>query len=170
MLNDLAWDLVQQLMLGEEDLRVDIHNFDNGGVVIDCGVETVGSLSAGLALAEVCTAGLAEISIHPGTIGELSWPHVFVQTDNPIEACLLSQYAGWSISVKDFFGMGSGPMRARAGKEELFTELEEAVIEHVAEEEDVILPLAAAQLDVQTLGMKMQRRRDDLRSQSSLAA
>ena len=53
---------------------------------------------------------------------------------------------------------------------ELFTELEEAVIEHVAEEEDVILPLAAAQLDVQTLGMKMQRRRDDLRSQSSLAA
>lgn len=53
---------------------------------------------------------------------------------------------------------------------ELFTELEEAVIEHVAEEEDVILPLAAAQLDVQTLGMKMQQRRDDLRSQSSLAA
>ena len=53
---------------------------------------------------------------------------------------------------------------------ELFTELEEAVIEHVAEEEDVILPVAAAQLDVQTLGMKMQRRRDDLRSQSSLAA
>ena len=53
---------------------------------------------------------------------------------------------------------------------ELFTELEEAVIEHVAEEEDVILPLAAAQLDVQTLGIKMQRRRDDLRSESSLAA
>jgi hemerythrin superfamily protein len=53
---------------------------------------------------------------------------------------------------------------------ELFTELEEAVIEHVTEEEDVILPLAAAQLDVQTLGIKMQRRRDDLRSQSSLAA
>ena len=53
---------------------------------------------------------------------------------------------------------------------ELFTELEEAVIEHVAEEEDVILPLAATQLDVQTLGIKMQQRRDDLRSQSSLAA
>ena len=53
---------------------------------------------------------------------------------------------------------------------ELFTELEEAVIEHIAEEEDVILPLAATQLDVQTLGIKMQQRRDDLRSQSSLAA
>jgi methenyltetrahydromethanopterin cyclohydrolase len=124
MLNDLAWDLVQQLMLGEEDLRVDIHNFDTGGSVIDCGVETIGSLSAGLALAEICTAGLADISIHPGTIGEIGWPHVFVQSDNPVEACLLSQYAGWSIQVKEFFGMGSGPMRARAGKEELFKELE----------------------------------------------
>ena len=53
---------------------------------------------------------------------------------------------------------------------DLFTELEDAVIEHVTEEEDAILPLAAAQLDVQTLGMTMQRRKDDLTSQSSLAA
>ena len=53
---------------------------------------------------------------------------------------------------------------------ELFTELEDAVIEHVAEEEDTILPLAASQLDVQALGMEMQRRKDDLSSQSSLAA
>ena len=39
-----------------------------GATVIDFGVETVGSLGAGLALAEVCTAGLAEISICPGDI------------------------------------------------------------------------------------------------------
>jgi hemerythrin superfamily protein len=53
---------------------------------------------------------------------------------------------------------------------DLFAELEDAVIEHVTEEEDAILPLAAAQLDVQTLGIAMQRRKDDLTSQSSLAA
>ena len=53
---------------------------------------------------------------------------------------------------------------------EVFAELEDAVIEHVSEEEDVILPLAAAQLDVQTLGVAMQRRKDDLTSQSPLAA
>ena len=53
---------------------------------------------------------------------------------------------------------------------ELFAELEDAVIEHVSEEEDAILPLAAAQLDVQALGIAMQRRKDDLTSQSSLAA
>jgi hypothetical protein len=53
---------------------------------------------------------------------------------------------------------------------ELFTELEDTVTEHVAEEEDEILPLAASQLDVQALGMTMQQRKDDLTSQSSLAA
>ena len=53
---------------------------------------------------------------------------------------------------------------------DLFSELEDAVIEHVMEEEAAILPLAAAQLDVQTLGMTMQRRKDDLTSQSPLAA
>ena len=53
---------------------------------------------------------------------------------------------------------------------DLFTELEDVVIEHVSEEEDAILPLAAAQLDVQSLGLTMRRRKDDLSSQSSLAA
>jgi hypothetical protein len=54
--------------------------------------------------------------------------------------------------------------------QDLFAELEDAVIEHVTEEEDSILPLAAAQLDVQALGIIMQDRKDDLSSQSSLAA
>jgi hemerythrin superfamily protein len=52
--------------------------------------------------------------------------------------------------------------------QELFTELEDAVLEHISGEENVILPVAASQLDVQTLGIAMQRRRDDL--SSSLAA
>lgn len=53
---------------------------------------------------------------------------------------------------------------------DLFMELEDVVIEHVSDEEDAILPLAAAQLDVQTLGLTMQQRKDDLTSQSSMAA
>ena len=53
---------------------------------------------------------------------------------------------------------------------EVLTELEETVLEHVGEEEETLLPMAAAQLDVVALGLAMQRRRDDLTSQSSLAA
>jgi len=52
--------------------------------------------------------------------------------------------------------------------EEMFSELEEAVLEHIAGEEDVILPLAANELDVRALGAQMQQRRDDLLS--SMAA
>lgn len=51
---------------------------------------------------------------------------------------------------------------------DVFTELEDAVIGHVTEEEDSLLPIAAAQLDTRSLGATMQRRRDDL--SSSLAA
>jgi hemerythrin superfamily protein len=52
--------------------------------------------------------------------------------------------------------------------EEIFNELEEMVIEHITGEEDLIFPLAVSELDVQALGLAMQRRRDDLLS--SLAA
>ena len=36
---------------------------------------------------------------------------------------MASQYAGWQISVGKFFAMGSGPMRALWGKEELFNDI-----------------------------------------------
>jgi len=44
----------------------------------------------------------------------------------------------------------------------LFMQFEDAVLEHIAGEETVILPLAASQLDRHALGAAMQRRRDDL--------
>ncbi len=50
----------------------------------------------------------------------------------------------------------------------VFEEFEDAVIEHISGEEDVIFPMAAAELDLQSLGVAMQRRRDELLS--SLAA
>src|SRR5690349_9874500 len=43
-----------------------------------------------------------------------------VSSDAPVHACMASQYAGWQVSVGKFFAMGSGPMRAAYGKEELF--------------------------------------------------
>jgi methenyltetrahydromethanopterin cyclohydrolase len=49
---------------------------------------------------------------------------VTVWTDHPAVSCMASQYAGWSVSVGKFFGMGSGPLRAHARVEtELFEKL-----------------------------------------------
>jgi methenyltetrahydromethanopterin cyclohydrolase len=94
-----------------------------GATVIDFGVDTSGSLQAGLLLARLCMAGLGEVTLAPGQVDGLGFPTVQVQTDDPVEACLLSQYAGWRVSVGDYFGMGSGPMRAAAAREELFEKL-----------------------------------------------
>jgi hemerythrin superfamily protein len=51
---------------------------------------------------------------------------------------------------------------------ELFAELREAVQDHVAEEEDLILPAAQMKLDVESLGTEMEQRRIAL--VSSMAA
>lgn len=87
-----------------------------GARVIDCGGAVSGGLQAGIQLAKICLAGLAEVEIEPGETG----PVVQVYTDHPVRACLASQYAGWQIKVDKFFAMGSGPMRAAAGREAIF--------------------------------------------------
>lgn len=74
-------------------------------------------------MAEVCLAGLGTVRIVPGDRQLWEGPAVAVQTDQPIAACMASQYAGWQIAGTDFFAMGSGPMRARRGREKLFDDI-----------------------------------------------
>ena len=123
-LNARAAHLVDQLLESPDLLKVSAHSIAGGGRWIDCGLQAEGGLAAGLTLARICTAGLAEISIIPGEVAGSGWPHLQVSTDHPVAACLLSQYAGWQISVGKFFAMGSGPMRAMAAREELFQKLD----------------------------------------------
>lgn len=130
VLNELAWDLVEDAIVAAEDLGIDVHVTGDGAHILDFGVEAPGSLSAGVTLAEVCTAGLAKIALTQCEVAGVCWPLVLVETDQPVEACVFSQYAGWQVSHGKYFGMGSGPMRAAAAHEELFTRLdyrEEAV-------------------------------------------
>jgi methenyltetrahydromethanopterin cyclohydrolase len=87
-----------------------------GARVIDCGGAVAGGLQAGLQMARVCTAGLADVSLQAGLDG----PVIQVASDDPVRACLAAQYAGWQIKVGKFFAMGSGPMRAAAGREAIF--------------------------------------------------
>jgi methenyltetrahydromethanopterin cyclohydrolase len=91
-----------------------------GARVIDCGGAVTGSLAAGLAMARTCLADLADVAYVPCPLPEVGGPAVQVTTDDPVRACLASQYAGWQVQVDKFFAMGSGPMRALAAREELF--------------------------------------------------
>jgi methenyltetrahydromethanopterin cyclohydrolase len=122
-LNQRAFQLTEQIAESAARLRIQPHVLPGGGRVFDFGVAAEGGLAAGIALARVCLSDLGDVSVVPGEIGGVGWPHLLVTTDQPVAACLYSQYAGWQINVEKFFAMGSGPMRAASAREELFEKL-----------------------------------------------
>ena len=115
-LNERAHRICSFLQQLEDELRISAQTLKCGTIVHDYGVETFGGLRAGIHLAEISMAGLSEIKIIPGNIAQ----SVSVYTDHPVSSCLASQYAGWQIKEGDYFAMGSGPMRAAFGNEEIF--------------------------------------------------
>lgn len=122
-LNNRAARVAALLMHNAALCRVSPQTLSGGSIWLDCGIDAPGGISAGLAMARVCMSDLAEIAIVPSHIPGLDRPSVQVTTDHPVLACLASQYAGWALSEGKFFAMGSGPMRAAAGKEELIQSL-----------------------------------------------
>ncbi len=118
-LNERSASLADAASADAELLRI-AESRPAGARLLDCGIAAPGGLNAGLALARVCLAGLADVSLAPGDASALGCPVVQVATDHPVAACMASQYAGWQVSAGKFFAMGSGPMRAAYGKEELF--------------------------------------------------
>lgn len=119
-LNERALRHSQQFVNNATEMRIEILPCDGTARVIDCGVNVVGGLQAGVALAEVCMSGLGSVSLVTGRPDLWSGPAVQVRTDQPVAACMASQYAGWQIAAESYFAMGSGPMRAARGNEELF--------------------------------------------------
>src|SRR6202795_3391827 len=115
--------LAEYVATNAATLRIQVHTTTAGARLLDCGIKTPGGLQAGLALARVCLAGQAEIALVPGEGAGIACPAVVVTTDHPVLACMACQYAGWQIAVGKFFAMGSGPMRAAYGKEELFEQI-----------------------------------------------
>ncbi|MCA9016658.1 MAG: methenyltetrahydromethanopterin cyclohydrolase, partial [Planctomycetaceae bacterium] len=120
VLNERACRLTERLLEKAGELKVIPHALENGAIVVDCGIETPAGIQAGLILSRICMADLGQIQLIPGTLAGQPLPYLQVQTDHAVEACLLSQYAGWKIEVDQFFAMGSGPMRAAAEVEDLY--------------------------------------------------
>lgn len=122
-LNELAWRRCDHLAGVAERLNITVLQSADGARVVDCGIEAAGGLEAGRLMAEVCLADLGRVAVQQGSVGDWSGPLVTIQTDQPLLACMASQYAGWQITAENFFGMGSGPMRAVARREPLFEQI-----------------------------------------------
>lgn len=122
-LNDSAWHLCDDLAANAERLNIAVSQSAGGARIIDCGVKVLGGLEAGRRLAEICLADLGQIEIAAAKSDGWSGPSVTVRTDQPVLACMASQYAGWQVTGEKIFAMGSGPMRAVARREPLFEHL-----------------------------------------------
>ena len=119
-LNERAMQLCDRLAAQAEQCGVAVTPCDSGARIIDCGVNCPGSQQAGIMLARICLADLAQVEVVPAE----PWPQVNVDVEHPVAACMASQYAGWEVKGGSFFAMGSGPMRAAAGRELLFEDID----------------------------------------------
>ena len=129
-LNSRAKDLLEfhraQLL---DALGVKVHSLANGAELFDFGRTT--HSGAGDLLAKVCMADLADVSyleeaavkLNGELIGPDDWKTwVDVETGHPLVSCMAAQYAGWPLSVGDYFAMCSGPARSARGKEKVLEE------------------------------------------------
>jgi len=126
--NARAAALIERLRADPAEFRVAIDKGELGETRIDAGSRCQGSVAAGLSLAQICMGGLGTVEI-TASAATPNWPWTLVvRSSHPVTACLASQYAGWKLSHgagKDaFFALGSGPARALARKEPLFSELD----------------------------------------------
>lgn len=119
--------LVDELLADATMLRVAEQRLDNGTRIIDAGIEQRGCIEAGRRIGEICMGGLGHVVISPTGPVEGWCVNLCVHSNEPVSACLGSQYAGWSLSSGEgksaFHALGSGPGRALAKKEKLFAEL-----------------------------------------------
>lgn len=122
-LNARASTLVRRLVEDPEQHRIEFHDDGINVPVVDCGVQATGSIRAGVALAEISSAGLASIQVVPGSDDAWLGPAISFQTDQPVASCLAAQYAGWKVNDDGYFAMASGPMRAAAAREDIFDEI-----------------------------------------------
>lgn len=122
-LNQRAAKLCEYARQNQSELRIAEHKLSCGATVFDFGVQCRGGFAAGVVLARICMADLAEIDVEPSAPSQWHSPRVQVITDHPVDACMSSQYAGWPVKLENFFAMGSGPMRAKRGKEHVLKQL-----------------------------------------------
>ncbi len=119
-LNSRTAELVRAIIHRADVFEIQVDNAACGTTLVDFGINVPGNRLAAVQLAQVCLADLAEVAVDDSTT---PWPTVTVSTNDPVRACLASQYAGWELKGEKFFAMGSGPMRAAAGREALFDDI-----------------------------------------------
>jgi len=122
-LNKDALKIFEEIIERSDELECSVSKQSNGTTILDAGIDVPGSNEAGRLVGEICLGGAGKVELSEVTIDDLTLPSVIVTTDKVTEACLCSQYAGWTVTVEKYFAMASGPARALARVEKLYKKL-----------------------------------------------
>ncbi len=133
--------LVEKMIEQAEKLKITVKKIDEA-TIIDCGINTEGSFSAGLFFTKISLGGLAKVQLNLPISKDNSLLTVQVDTSFPVLATLGCQAASWNINKGDFFGMACGPGRALAKKPSKVFKL----LEYQDENEKAILCIESDQL------------------------
>jgi methenyltetrahydromethanopterin cyclohydrolase len=115
-INEMGFEVFEEMLDYADELRIEVHELENGTVVADAGVKAQGGIGAGIYLSRLCMADLADVQLTPYDIKGVLVPGVQVATDYPAVSCMASQCAMWQIKAEKYFAMGSGPARVLARK------------------------------------------------------
>lgn len=122
--NQTAMRVVEEIIRSRNELGIIVERDSTGATLLDAGVRAPGGYAAGVAMTELCLAGLGKAHVFHARYGDVSLPSIFVETAYPAIATLGSQLAGWQIKTDNYSAMGSGPGRAIALKpKEVYEEI-----------------------------------------------
>jgi methenyltetrahydromethanopterin cyclohydrolase len=115
-INEMGFEVFEEMLDYSDELKIEVHELENGAIVADAGVKAQGGYGAGIYLSRLCLADLADVQLTPFDINGTLFPGVQVASDHPTVSCMASQCAMWQIKVDRYFAMGSGPARVLARK------------------------------------------------------
>jgi methenyltetrahydromethanopterin cyclohydrolase len=101
--NALAGRCLDRLVRDAALLRVEIARGSRGELLVDAGRGATGGIAAGLRMAEICMGGLGTCTLSDSGSAHAPFK-LTTRTNNPVIACLASQYAGWKLASEADIG------------------------------------------------------------------
>ncbi len=68
-INEMGFEVFEEMLDYGDELQIEVHELENGTVVIDAGVEARGGIGAGIYLSRLCMSDLADIQLTPCDVG-----------------------------------------------------------------------------------------------------